>query len=109
MEKDTSPFCTLHLDHFGPLEETENGHKNIIVIIDAFTKFVWLFAFKLTGTNEAICHLNSLFGIFGYPKRIISDRGTAYTSTKFSEFFGEKDIKHVKIAVASPWAGRTRK
>lgn len=81
VEKYASPFCTLHVDHFGPLEETDNGHKEILVVIDAFTKFVWIFATKLTGADEVMSHLNSLFAIFGYPKRIISDRSTAYTST----------------------------
>jgi len=47
-EKETSPFKTLHIDHFGPLEVTSKGYKYILVIVDAYTKFVWLYPTKST-------------------------------------------------------------
>jgi len=73
VEKDETPFKTVHMDHFGPLEETADGFKYILVIIDACTKYVWLFASKSTGTNEVINNLTTLFAIFGLPQKIISD------------------------------------
>lgn len=103
-EKETIPFNTLHIDHFGPLEATMDKYKHILVVIDAFTKFVWLFPAISTGSEEVIEILGSLFSTFGLPSRIISDRGTAFTSNKFNQFISEAKIKHVKIAVASPWA-----
>jgi len=104
VEKDETPFKIVHMDHFGPLEETANGFKYILVIIDACTKYVWLFATKSTGTNEVINNLTTLFSIFGLPQKIISDRGTAFSSNKFADFVKEREIKHVMTAVASPWA-----
>jgi len=63
-EKETSPFKTLHIDHFGSLDATSNGYKYILVIVDAYAKFVWLFPTKSAGTDEVlialkifICHV----------------------------------------------------
>lgn len=50
-EKVALPFHTLHIDHFGPLENTTDNYKYILAIINAFTKFVWLFPTKST-TSE---------------------------------------------------------
>jgi len=103
-EKDDTPMQTLHIDHFGPLERTADGYKYVLVVIDAFSKFVWLLPTKTTSSEEVIQGILSIFNLFGYPKRIISDRGSSFTSTNFKEFVKEKNIRHVLTAVASPWA-----
>jgi len=33
------PFEIVHADHFGPLQETEEKYKYILVVVDAFTRF----------------------------------------------------------------------
>lgn len=103
-EEITSPFHTLYVDHFGPLTETKKGYKYILVIVDAFTRFSWLYATKSTSSKEVIEHLKPLFSIFGNPRRIITDRGTAFTSHEFSDFVKQIRIKHSQVAVAAPWA-----
>lgn len=40
--KKTEPFDTLHLDHFGPLPPVNSKRKHVLVIVDAFTKYVRL-------------------------------------------------------------------
>lgn len=42
--------------------------------------------------------------MFGNPKKIVSDRGTAFTSQEFENFLKEKKIVHRLVAVAAPWA-----
>lgn len=101
-EKIALPLHTIHLDYFGPLEATANGYKYILVVVDAFTKFTWLFPTKSTTTDEVTKSLNIVFDLFGLPERIISDRGTAFTSKNFAHFVNERKIKHVITAVASP-------
>lgn len=98
------PFSTLHLDHYGPLEATNDDYKHVLIIIDAYTKFVWLFPTKSTGTAEVIDALNILFDLFGLPRQITSDRGTAFSSLIFLQYLRDEEIKHVMVAVASPWA-----
>ncbi|CAK1594491.1 unnamed protein product [Parnassius mnemosyne] len=40
--------------------------------------------------------------MFGYPNRIITDRGKAFTSRYFKKFAEETQFKHVLNAIASP-------
>lgn len=51
-EKIAISFHTFHIDHFGLLEATADGYKYILVIVNAFTKFIWLFATKSTTTYK---------------------------------------------------------
>ena len=62
------------------------------------------YACKSTKTEEVIKHLNDYFRYYSKPKRIISDRGTCFTSKIFSEFMDDNDIKHSLIAVGTPRA-----
>lgn len=96
------PFETIHIDHLGPLETSKQKHKHILVVVDGFTKFIRLFPVRTTNSKEAIACLTSYFQLFSRPIRIISDRGTCFTSKEFSEFVEKNNIKHVKVATASP-------
>lgn len=102
IEKITEPLHTLHIDHAGPFCKSRKGSSYLFVVVDSFTKFVWAKACRTTKTAEVIEKLNEIFCMFGYPKRIISDSGTAFTSKTFKEFCVKNQIKHVKNAVASP-------
>lgn len=73
----SSPFQTIRIDHFGPIVESEQGFKPIFVVVDAFTRFTWLYPVKTTGPKEIIKYLISLFHVFGNPQIKVSDRETA--------------------------------
>uniref|UniRef100_A0A1B0GQT2 RNA-directed DNA polymerase n=1 Tax=Phlebotomus papatasi TaxID=29031 RepID=A0A1B0GQT2_PHLPP len=102
--KEPIPFHTLHLDHFGPLPSLQSKRKHILVVVDAFTKFVKLFPVVSTSTKEVCASLNKYFEYYSRPSRIITDRGSAFTSLEFSSYLLEQNITHVKVAVASPQA-----
>lgn len=97
------PFDTLHVDHLGPFCKS-NGKTYIFAVIDGFTKFVWLEAVVSANAKGAIASLNRLGQVFGYPSRIVSDRGTAFTGREFKDYCSELGIKHVLNAVATPRA-----
>jgi len=40
--KGDRPFLSLHKDHFGPFEETENNSKFILVVIEGFTTLLYV-------------------------------------------------------------------
>lgn len=90
----------VHVDHFGQLPETAEKYRHILLMIDSYTRFTWLFPVKSTSTKETVEKLEFVFHIFGNPTNIISDRGTAFTSNEFTE---RHQIQHRKVAVASPW------
>lgn len=98
------PFEIVHLDHYGPLPQTVDNKKYVLVVIEAMSRYTWFFATRSTTSKESCEILKFLFNVFGAPKELVSDRGTAFTSREFSEFLDLYRIKHRKVAVASPWA-----
>lgn len=98
------PYEIIHVDHFGPLKASSNGSKYILIIVDAFTRFINLFPVKTTSSKETIKNLSYVFSDRGNPSILISDRGTTFTSLEFSNFINSRNIKHSLIAVAAPWA-----
>lgn len=104
IEKVTRPFHTLHLDHLGPFVKSSRQNSYIIVAVESFTKYLLLKATRTTETRNVISFLNEIIYTYGTPTRIITDRGTAFTSQKFAKFCEEAGIKHVLNAVATPRA-----
>ena len=47
-----NPFESLHIDHIGPLPVDDKGNSHILVMIDAFSRWVELFPTKTTGASE---------------------------------------------------------
>ena len=48
--------------------------------------------------------LNEPTSYFRLPKRITTDRGTAFTSKLFEEYYDRNYIQHIKTAVRTPRA-----
>jgi len=104
IEKGELPLDTYHMDHLGPLPSTKKSYKYVFLVIDAFTKFVWLYATKTTNTAEVLSKLKKQSTIFGNPRRMISDRGAAFTSREFAEYCVKEKIHHVLTTTGVPQA-----
>lgn len=102
LDKDEGPLHTLHVDHIGPLAETRKKYNYILTVVDGFTKFVWIFPVKTVTAKESIEKMEMLQQTFGNPNRIISDRGTAFTSKEFEEYCDREGIQHTKITTGVP-------
>lgn len=99
------PFATIHIDHLAPASRSSSTkYRYVFLIIDAFTKYIKLYATKSTNATEVIKCLRSYFEHYSRLLRIISDRGSCFTSREFEEFLNSHNIQHVKIATASPQA-----
>lgn len=100
--KDDLPMGTLHLDHLGPKASTKKNYRYILTIIDAFTKFVWIFPVKSTTSDETVKKLRMVTALFGNPSRVITDKGTAFTSTTFEKYCEDEGISvvHTTTGVA---------
>lgn len=96
------PFHTIHADHLGPFMKTKSGNTHLLVIIDAFTKFILMYAVKSTQTKHVIKSFEECIKIFGVPRRVITDAGTAFTSHIFREFVVNSGMTHHLNAVALP-------
>lgn len=98
------PFDTIHIDHYGPLPNIVSKRQHVLTVIDGFTKYVKLYPTISTSTKEVRCSLDKYMEYYGRPRRIVSDRGTCFTSGEFSGYLFDRNIEHVRVATASPQA-----
>lgn len=98
------PFHTVHIDHIGPFVKSKRGNTHILVVVDSFTKFVFIKAVRNTKTLSVIKVLEDIFDTFRSPERLVSDRGSCFTAHSFKRFCLDRGIKHILNAVASPRA-----
>lgn len=97
IDKGDLPLHTWHINFLGPLTNTPRGYKHILVIIDAFTKFCWLFPTRSTTSKEVVDKMNILQATFGNSTRLISDRGAAFISGESKRYCSDSHIYHVQI------------
>ncbi|CAH2008799.1 unnamed protein product [Acanthoscelides obtectus] len=96
------PHHTLHIDHLGPFVNTKQGNKYLIVVVDGFSKFVYLKAVPDTSAKYVIQMLTEMFAMLGNPRRLITDLGSAFTSKAFEEFVAARGIRLFTTAVGLP-------
>lgn len=104
IDKVSVPYHTVHIDHLGPFIKSRKKNTQLLVIIDGFSKFSIIEPVRSTKAKYVIRALEDIINIFGVPVRVISDRGSAFTSHSFKTFCTEYGIKHVLNAVATPRA-----
>ncbi|GFU76310.1 hypothetical protein TNCV_2169741 [Trichonephila clavipes] len=61
--KEDVPLSTYHVDFIGPLPSTNKKYQHIPTIIDAFTKFTWLYPVKSTTLEDALDKLKITTGV----------------------------------------------
>ncbi|GFY17673.1 hypothetical protein TNCV_1074081 [Trichonephila clavipes] len=85
-----------------PLPSTKKCYKHLFTVTDSFSKFVWIYPVKSTSTKDALDKLILQQTIFGNPSKIITDKGSAFTSTEFQKFCQEESIEHFQITTGVP-------
>ncbi|GFU95740.1 retrovirus-related Pol polyprotein from transposon 17.6 [Trichonephila clavipes] len=94
-------LSTYHVDFIGPLPSTNKRYQHILTIIDAFTKFTWLYPVKSTTLEDALDKLKLQQKTFGNPKRI-TDRGSPFNSKGFDDYCTEEKIQNLQITTSVP-------
>ena len=75
-----APFDRIHMDFLGPLKETKEGYK-YIVIIDSFSKFPEAFpTFTQEAMEVAKILYNGIICWYGAPRSILTDKGQCFMS-----------------------------
>ena len=108
IQKIPEPFDTLHIDHLGPFVTSTQKNTHLIVVVDAFPKFVFLWPVpntKVMHIAKFLDRIISAYGVpqrYGVPWRFIGDRGPVFTSQSFSEYCKMLGIKVILTATATP-------
>lgn len=98
------PFQIIHVDHLGSFETSTAKNKFLLVIVDNLTKYVQLYPCKTTDGGGVVRILTKFCDQRGIPDRIVSDRGTCFTSRKFEQFCQAKGINHTLKSPRHPQA-----
>ncbi len=100
--KEDVPLSTYHVDFIGPMPSTNKRYQHILTVVDAFTKFTWLYPVRSITTEDALDKLKLQQKTFGNPQRIITDRGSAFTAKVFNDYCTEEHIQHLQITTGVP-------
>lgn len=76
--------------------------KMFLVIVDSHSKWLEVRMVHSVGSTSTIQELRSVFATHGLPEIIVSDNGTAFTSSEFQEFISRNGIRHIKTAPYHP-------
>ncbi|GFT43617.1 retrovirus-related Pol polyprotein from transposon 412 [Trichonephila clavipes] len=96
-------FETLAIDLFGPLPESKDGKRWILIIEDCTTKWVKLFALPNATAKEcAITLIEEVLLRYGIPRRLISDNGTQFVSAVMQQICYLLNIHQSLIPVYHP-------
>jgi len=98
------PFEVVHGDHIGPFVTSTEGNRYILVLVDNLTKFVSLFAATDTSTEGVLYAMDRFVNRYGLPKKLITDRGTCFTSKRFENFCEVHGISHILNSTRRPQA-----
>jgi len=89
------PFYQIGIDVVGPLPETPQGNKYIVVAVDYFTKWPEAKALKEANAKEISTFIyEEIICRHGCPQRILSDRGSHFNNQLVRELVNKFQIKH---------------
>ena len=98
----TYPLELVHLD-FLSIGGKEDNMKNVLVVTDYFTRYAQCYVMKnqtaLTVANELV---NKYFTIYGWPDKILTDRGTSFENELFHDICQMARIKKLRTGSHRP-------
>ena len=98
-----NPFQKVGMDILGPLPETDDGHKYLIVLQDYFTKWPEAVSLKNIDTNTIQSWLTSeIIPRFGIFPELVTDQGVQFVSSQFEDFCKSTGIRHDKTSPYHP-------
>ena len=104
------PFQHLFIDLLGPYPRSKHGNSYLLIVLDQFSKFVFLNTFRQANAQNIVAYLSSVvFGLFGVPESILSDNGVQFVSKHFTGFLRDLSVKHIFTASHSPQANSSER
>ncbi|XP_065438558.1 uncharacterized protein LOC135981218 [Chrysemys picta bellii] len=96
-------FARVAVDIVGPLPKpSRNGKKYILVLVDFATRYPEAVALANIEAETVAVALFSIFSRVGFPKEILSDRGSNFMSVVFKQLWELCGVKHLKAAPYHP-------
>ncbi|XP_062830648.1 uncharacterized protein LOC134297351 [Anolis carolinensis] len=97
------PFYRVGIDIVGPLcKPSKRGYKYILTMIDYATRYPEAVALTNIETSTIANALLSIWGRTGYPKELVSDLGTQFTSKLMKRLLELCGIRHLTSTAYHP-------
>lgn len=96
------PLNTYHTEFIGSLPCTNKNYIHIFTVVDAFTKFIWLYPIKSTSIQDDLEKLKIQQTTFGNTARTVSGTGSAFNSKEFADYCKIENIEHIQITTGIP-------
>ena len=100
--KSNKPFELVCSDMMVQLPETSAGYKNILIIIDHFSKWIEIYPMRSQTAEETVEHLVNFCLRHGIPETFLSDQGRNYQSELMKAVFDRFDIKQKRTSPYHP-------
>lgn len=98
------PLEIISIDFFTPVTKIKYSREHLLVMIDTFTKYTKLYPLRRATSELAIKKLDEFIKIIGKPKKVLSDRGTQFTSHRWREALEERGIQIILTSIRHPQA-----
>lgn len=103
LEPTLHPFQQIGMDFVGPLTESQDGNKYIVVMVDYYSKWVEAVATpEATAACAAKAFMDSMVLRHGAPERVITDRGRHFTAEMMEELFRLTSTNHARTTAYHP-------
>ena len=93
----SKPWSRFHIDHAGPFMG-----KIFLIVVDSYSKWLEVVPVASTSSQQTIKELRHMFATHGLPEIVVSDNGTAFSSTEFGHFMKHNGIRHIRCAPYHP-------
>ena len=102
---DRSFLACWSLDHTGPLPETREGHKYILVMVENFSRWAELVPVcDTTAETTAVAIYQHLFTRFGMPRTLITDRHRSFVNELLEALCKLLGVKQTFVSPRHPRA-----
>jgi transposase InsO family protein len=99
----SAPFEFVAMDILGPLSETKDGNRFLLVIVDRFSKLTRTVPLKtITAEEVSKAFVNEWFCVYGAPVVLLSDNGTQFVSKFFQSVCRLLGVKQVFTTAYHP-------
>lgn len=99
------PWQSIYIDFVGPMPRSKGGYTYLLVVVDAFSKFVHINPMRVATAKGVIQFLEkTIFLVFGVPEQIISDNGSQFISSEYKRFLQSYDCKPFFVSRYHPQA-----
>ena len=89
-------FDQIAMDTIGPLPESKEGHKYILVTIDTFSRWIELLPIPDTTAITAADALLQFVGRYGVPCSMLTDNATQFVNQTVEQLSALLNVDHIK-------------